>query len=198
MREPIEHGTGQSLAAEDFSPLLKGKIRSYDQRLPFICAADHLKEQLRPQLAGRSKEACPRDRPYSIRSIKANLNLSHVRCKSPRMVGREVWTTLLAYNLIRATAAGAALLHDKQPRQVSFTATCQYVLSSWMQLSCGLIEPSALKNYLRGMLRQIAHGEVANRPGRLEPRVLKRRRHGYKLMQKPRAVLRNELRRRCT
>jgi len=133
-----------------------------------------------------------------IRGIKSNLNLSHVRCKSPAMVGREVWATLLAYNLIRTTAAGAALRHGKQPRQISFTATCQSVLSSWMQLSCGLIKPSALKDYLRRMLRQIAHCEVANRPGRLEPRVLKRRRHGYKLMQKPRAVLRDELQRRCT
>lgn len=133
-----------------------------------------------------------------IRGIKANLNLSHVRCKSPEMVGREVWTTLLAYNLIRTTAAGAALLHGKQPRHISFTAACQYVLSSWMQLSCGLIEPAALEDYLRRMLRQIAACEVANRPGRLEPRVLKRRRHGYPLMQKPRAVLRKELQRHCT
>jgi putative transposase len=70
-----------------------------------------------------------------IRSIKSNLNLGHVRCKSPEMVHREVWTTLLAYNLIRTTAAGAALLYKKQPRQISFTSTCQYVLASWMQLS---------------------------------------------------------------
>jgi hypothetical protein len=51
-----------------------------------------------------------------------------------------------------------------------------------------------LENYLRLMLKQIAACEVANRPGRLEPRVLKRRRHGYKLMQKPRNDLRRELR----
>ncbi len=38
--------------------------------------------------------------------------------------------------------------------------------------------------YLLTMLEQIAGCEVANRPGRLEPRVLKRRRHGYKLMMK--------------
>ncbi len=74
-----------------------------------------------------------------IRSIKSDLNLGHVRCKSPEMVHREVWTTLLGYNLIRTTAAGAALLHGKQPRQISFTSTCQYVLASWMQFSCGLI-----------------------------------------------------------
>jgi hypothetical protein len=129
-----------------------------------------------------------------IRGIKSNLNLGHVRCKSPEMVHREVWTTLLGYNLIRTTAAGAALVHGKQPRQLSFTATCQYVLASWMQLSAGLVAESMLENYLRLMLKQIAACEVANRPGRLEPRVLKRRRHGYKLMQKPRNDLRRELR----
>ena len=133
-----------------------------------------------------------------IRSIKQSLNLSHVRCKSPEMVRRELWTTLLGYNLIRTMVAGAALLHEKQPRQLSFTAACQYVLSSWMLLSCDLIRPEAIEDYCRTLLSQIASCEVANRPGRLEPRVLKRRRHGYKLMQKPRNVLRRELRKTCT
>lgn len=133
-----------------------------------------------------------------IRSIKATLNLGHVRCKSPEMVHREVWTTILAYNLIRTTAAGAALVHGKQPRQISFTSTCQYVLASWMQLSGGLIPESLLEDYLLLMLKQIAACEVANRPGRLEPRVLRRRRHGYPLMQKPREELRAALRKACT
>ena len=39
-----------------------------------------------------------------IRSIKDSLNLGHVRCKSPEMVRRELWTTILGYNLIRITA----------------------------------------------------------------------------------------------
>lgn len=133
-----------------------------------------------------------------IRAIKSNLNLVHVRCKSPEMVRCELWTTLLAYNLIRTTAAAAAMLHGKQPRQISFTATCQYVLASWMSHSCGLIPASELARHCLTMLRQIAACEVANRPGRLEPRVLKRRRHGYKLMQKPRETLRTELRKHCT
>jgi putative transposase len=133
-----------------------------------------------------------------IRSIKSNLNLAHVRCKSPEMVRRELWAILLAYNLIRTTAAAAALLHGKQPRQISFTATCQYVLASWMPLSCGLIPALQVVHHCLTMLRHIAACEVANRPGRLEPRVLKRRRHGYKLMQKPREALRAELRKQCT
>jgi putative transposase len=132
-----------------------------------------------------------------IRSIKDGLNLGHLRCKSPAMVRRELWTTLLAYNLIRTTAAGAALLDEKQPRQISFTSTCQYVLSSWMLHSCRLIEPGRVRQHCQGLLSQIAECEVANRPGRLEPRVIKRRRHRYKLLQKPRNVLRQELQNTC-
>jgi hypothetical protein len=133
-----------------------------------------------------------------IRSIKSNLNLAHLRCKTPEMIHGELWTTILGYNLIRTTSAAAALLHGKQPRQISFTSACQYVLASWMQLSGGLINEDRLDSYLFTMLRQIANCEVANRPGRLEPRVLKRRRHGYKLMMKSRAELRRELRNQST
>ena len=109
------------------------------------------------------------------------------------MVRKELWTTLLAYNLIRTTAAAAALLHDKQPRQISFTGTCQYVLSSWMLLSSDLIAPRDILAHCRTLLWQISQCEVANRPGRVEPRVLKRRRHRYKLMQEPRATLKARL-----
>ncbi len=128
-----------------------------------------------------------------IRSIKQSLNLAHVRCKSPEMVRKELWTTILGYNLIRTTAAAAAVVHDKQPRQISFTSTCQYVLCSWMSFSCEAIAADRVQGYCRLMLSQIAECEVANRPGRLEPRVLKRRRHGYKLMQEPRSVLKKRL-----
>lgn len=133
-----------------------------------------------------------------IRAIKSSLNLAHVRCKSPEMVRRELRTTLLAYNLIRTTAANAAALHQRQPRQISFTATCQYVLSSWQLICCGVLTAAQLVQQCHGLLAQIAACEVANRPGRLEPRVLRRRRHGYPLMQKPREVLRQELRKHCT
>lgn len=168
------------------------RTRSIDVITTLTDAEEYTKEEI-AQLYGFRWNA-----ELDIRSIKSNLNLAHVRCKSPEMVRRELWTTLLAYNLIRTTAAAAALLHGKQPRQISFTATCQYVLASWMSLSCGLIPASQLVRHCLTMLRQIAACEVANRPGRLEPRVLKRRKHGYKLMQKPRATLRAELRKHCT
>jgi len=102
-----------------------------------------------------------------IRSIKESLNLGHVRSKSPEMVRRELWTTLLGYNLIRTTAAGAALLHKKQPRQISFTSTCQYVLASWMVMSCGLIERGKVNDYCQTLLAQIAESRSPTGPAGL-------------------------------
>ena len=131
-----------------------------------------------------------------IRDIKQSLNLNHVRCQSPAMVRKELWTTPLGYNLIRTTTAAAALLHNLKPRQISFTSACHYVLAAWSRRTDSTSdEATAASRQLQGHL---ANCQVANRPGRLEPRVLKRRRHGYKLMMKPRNELRRELRKRCT
>ena len=128
-----------------------------------------------------------------IRDIKQTLNLDHVRCKSPAMVRRELWTTLLGYNLVRETIVAAATVHDKSPRQLSFTGACQAILSAWMLFSAGSFSSSDRRKITTTLLHQIALQEVANRPGRIEPRVLKRRRHRYPLMQKPRCRLKREL-----
>ena len=106
-----------------------------------------------------------------------------LRCKTPKMVEAEVWATILASNLIRTTAAGAAALHGKQPRQISFTAACQYILSAWMLLSASRTPAATLRELRLRLLGQIAACQVANRPGRFEPRVIKRRRHRYPLMK---------------
>jgi len=127
-----------------------------------------------------------------IRQIKQTLHLDHVRCKTPQMVRRELWVTLLAYNLIRKVIATSAAVHGKQPRHLGFTLACQSILASWMLFSTGSCSDS--RAMYRMILAHIAANEVADRPGRIEPRVLKRRRHRYPLMQRPREQLRAELR----
>jgi len=122
-----------------------------------------------------------------IRQIKQTLHLDHVRCKTPGMVRRELWVTLLAYNLIRKVIATSAAVHRKQPRQLGFTLACQSLLASWMILATGSCRDSCAMYTMA--LARIATHEVANRPGRIEPRVLKRRRHRYPLMQRPREQL---------
>lgn len=126
-----------------------------------------------------------------IRDIKQTLGLDHVRCKTPDMVRRELWVTLLGYNLIRKLIATAAAVHAKQPRQLGFTLACQTILSSWMLLATGACRDERKLWHLA--LKRIAANEVANRPGRIEPRMLKRRRQRYPLMHGPRWKLRQAL-----
>lgn len=126
-----------------------------------------------------------------IEQIKQTLNLDRLRCKSPHMVRNELWTTLLAYNLIRTVIATAARRHDKRPRQISFTGACQNVLAVCLLLAAGRCRNPAVT--IASALERIAKEEVANRPGRIEPRVIKRRKHKYQMMTKPRAKYRKEL-----
>lgn len=126
-----------------------------------------------------------------IRHIKQTLHLDHVACKSPAMVRRHLWVTLLAFNLIRKVIATAAELHHQLPRQLGFTLACQEILASWMLVSSGACRD--LTGHWAGLLARLAANRVADRPGRIEPRVLKRRRHHYPLMQQPRRQLRAKL-----
>ena len=131
------------------------------------------------------------DVELDIRSIKQPLRLDHLRCKTPHMIECELWVTLLAHNLIRQVMATAAAEHAKQPRQLSFTMACQTILTCWMLWATGAVcDAAAMRTHL---LAVIASHEVANRPGRVEPRVIKRRRHHYPLMKQPRAELRARL-----
>jgi len=115
-------------------------------------------------------------------AIKQSLNLDHLRCKSPEMIRRELWTRLLAYNMVRLVCAQAAFVHNKLPRQMSFTIACNTLLSQWLMPP----EESIRETLGRHNLFQIACNEVGNRPGRIEPRVIKRRPKTYSLMTKPR------------
>ncbi len=128
-----------------------------------------------------------------IDSIKTNMNLHHLRCKSPEMVRREFWTTMLTYNVIPTTTACAAQLDGNLPRQISFVSACQYVLAAWDVITSGLLSAAQKLSYCLSRLKQIAKCMVGNRPGRFEPRVLKKRQKNYNLMMQPRDELRARL-----
>src|ERR1019366_9860901 len=61
----------------------------------------------------------------NIRSIKSTMQMEILRCKTPEMVAKEIWTHLLAYNLLRTVMAVAASEHDTEPRQGSFKGAKQ-------------------------------------------------------------------------
>jgi hypothetical protein len=117
-----------------------------------------------------------------IRHIKQTLNIDHFRCKSPAMVERELWVTLLGYNLVRKVMCEAAHFAGVLPRRLSFTRTCAHLLDLRLWLMIELLDLSGLLRYLGSLV-------VPLRSGRFEPRVLKRSRHRYPMMKIPRQKL---------
>lgn len=124
-----------------------------------------------------------------LRNIKTTLGMAHLRCKTPEMAIKELWVYLLAYNLIRLLMAQAALLAGQVPRQLSFKHTVQ-VWSSWQRR--GGATPNGV--CVLAVLSLIAEPRVGLRPGRIEPRALKRRANAYPLLIKPRKAARAEVR----
>jgi putative transposase len=121
-----------------------------------------------------------------IRSLKVTLGLGDLRCLTPFMVEKELWANVLGYNLVRRVAAQAALLAERSPRSISFTASKQAVLGSWDGLSTSADGEEATRVAL-GLLRALAKERVGDRPGRYEPRAIKRRPKPHRLLKEPRA-----------
>jgi Transposase DDE domain len=122
-----------------------------------------------------------------LRSIKVTLQMDMLRCKTPELVRKEIWTHVLAYNLIRTVMAQAAAREDVPPRSISFTATLQ-VLEAFRplidhQADRGDAHREAL---YRQILQAIAVHRVADRPDRFEPRMAKQRPKRYDRLTRPR------------
>ena len=98
-----------------------------------------------------------------IRSIKSTMQMDILRGKTPAMVEKEIWTHLLAYNLLRTVMALAAHEHDLEPRHVSFKGAKQVVTASAPKLEAAPAEKRAA--LLEVLLTTIAYHRVGNRPG---------------------------------
>ena len=126
-----------------------------------------------------------------IRAIKITMGMDILRCKTPEMVRKEMWTCLLAYNLIRQTMLQSAQKAGVSPRALSFTAAVQSIAASWLVI---VLSDDALAALLIAAASvSLAEHVVGNRPGRIEPRAVKRRPKPHHLLTKPRAQARAEM-----
>ena len=122
-----------------------------------------------------------------LRSIKCTLQMNELRCKTPELVRKEIWTHILAYNLIRTIMAQAAATHGLVPRSISFKGTVQTLEA--FQPVIEHTHPARRLELYQHLLNAIATHEVANRPNRFEPRVKKHRRNHYGWLMRPRAEM---------
>jgi Transposase DDE domain len=125
-----------------------------------------------------------------LRSLKTSLQMTHLRCKTPEMVRKEIWAHCLAYNLIRKTMAESARHQEVLPRHLSFKGAVQTMNSFAPYLALCVTDKDGLWAEL---LAAIAAHVVGNRPNRLEPRKLKYRLGKFTYMTRPRTEERRTL-----
>jgi hypothetical protein len=127
-----------------------------------------------------------------LRNIKTTLGMEVLSCKTPLMVEKELWVYVLAYNLIRLLMAEAASRAGVPPRQLSFKHTLQ-IWAAWSQRQF----LSKAREDTAGLFTLIAQIHVGARPGRIEPRLLKRRHKQYTYMSVSRDKARSRIRKRA-
>jgi hypothetical protein len=121
-----------------------------------------------------------------IRSIKSTMQMGILRCKTPDMVHKEIWIHLLAYNLLRTVTAVAANESDTESRKVSLKGAKQALTAFAPKIEAALPEDRA--QLIDAMIKTIAYHRVGNRPGRWEPRAVKRRPKPANRLTQPRHV----------
>ncbi|MDP2252890.1 MAG: IS4 family transposase [Thiobacillus sp.] len=126
-----------------------------------------------------------------LRSIKTVMQMDVLRCKRPERVKKEIAVHLLAYNLVRAVMAQAAFLGQVLPRQLSFKAALQLIRAFEENLRHA--PQGRLTLCLAYLLAGMAQLRLPHRPGRIEPRMVKRRPKQHALLTQPRHILKANL-----
>jgi len=121
-----------------------------------------------------------------LRDLKTSMNMEILRCKSPKLILKEITILMIAYNMIRALIFQAAVKNNMDPFRISFKGTIA-TISQWMPLINALKNHSK-KNAMNNMLTILAKDIVPYRPNRLQPRAVKRRRNSYQLLTQPRNI----------
>jgi Transposase DDE domain len=124
--------------------------------------------------------------------LKTTLKMDRLSCQTPAMIHKEIQMHLIAYNLIRALMAEAALAGDVPVERISFTGTrdaAHHYSQAWAKI------PSSHRqrrlNLYAEMLAAIANDPVPERPDRREPRCQKQRPKNYPFLTKPRHLMKD-------
>ena len=124
---------------------------------------------------GLPLSAISRTIEVNLRHLKQTIGMDVLRCKTPDGVEKELLMFAIVYNLVCAVIYEAAGRQGVRPDRISFVDALRW-LRTWQ----------SDKELIPLIVNPV-------RPGRAEPRVVKRRPKQYKLMTQPRYVLRNRL-----
>ena len=122
--------------------------------------------------------------------LKTTLEMEMLRSRSPEMLQREIYAHFIAHNLIRCTMAHAAAQYAVALEHVSFKGTMDALRQFAQAIS---LAPSKKKRseLWDHLLETLARDLLPQRPGRREPRAVKRVKNKYPRLSRPRHVFRD-------
>jgi hypothetical protein len=123
-----------------------------------------------------------------FRDLKTAMGMEVLRCQSPAMLHKELEMFFIAYNLIRVLMAQAALCNSVAVERLSFKGSVDAV----RQFSVAIAQARSKKKQkqlIARLLEVIASDSVPERPGRRDPRAVKRRPKPYQLLNRPRHLM---------
>jgi hypothetical protein len=126
--------------------------------------------------------------------LKTTLGMESLRSRSPQMAQKELFMRLIAHNLIRCTMAQAATEHNVPLDRISFKGS----LDAVRQFAHAMAQAKSKKKREQlwtELLRTLAVDLVPERPGRREPRAVKRKKNKYPRLVGPRCKFRDHLKR---
>jgi putative transposase len=125
--------------------------------------------------------------------LKTTLGLESLKCLSPALAEKELLTGLIAHNLLRCVMAQAAQEHAVPLERISFKGALD-ALRAFNHALCQARGARRKKTLWAALLLTLARDLVPERPGRREPRAVKRR-PKYPLLTQPRHQHRDRPRR---
>jgi len=120
-----------------------------------------------------------------FREVKIALSADVLRSHSPDGVCREIVARLTAWNVVRTLMPAAAEAQIEDPLRVSFVYAIRAILN--FSSALGHAPLAGIPSIYRAMLTEIASHVNPERPGRLEPRAIRRERHHYPSLRITRA-----------
>jgi hypothetical protein len=122
--------------------------------------------------------------------LKTTLEMEMLRGRSPETLQKEVYAHLIAHNLIRCIMAQAATEHAVALERISFKGT----LDALRQFSQAMSQARTKKKHSQlwaKLLQTLAEDLVPDRPERREPRAVKRVKHKYPRLSRPRHLFKD-------
>lgn len=122
--------------------------------------------------------------------LKTTLHMDMLRGRTPAAVRQEAAARLIAHNLVRWTMAQAARAYGVALERISFKGT----LDALRQFTHAMSQARSRRQRAQlaaELLRTLAADLVPLRPGRREPRAVKRKKNKYRRLNRPRHLFRD-------